>query len=231
MFDALQLREVVELHEKSFALLRWVRSALRSGSVSFAVVHETTDSAEAANEWIRRHLGNIPLDARPADDKLPMFSRLFVSFLATSFRLNPKAVRVVSECGCRCFCCSYLQAGPNLETRAPSKKDFRTAVDLKRIYLGKLVAEAGIPDAKGAVEILLATPAIAEAISAATWGAELLRRSEFTSQGEAVLALWREFTWCDGRPKRNSQVTARQILDAEQKIGAAIRSSQSTIAQ
>jgi hypothetical protein len=224
MFNSQQIHEVLELHQRSFALLRWVRASLKNGQVSFSVVHKATDSAAAANEWIGRHLGNLPADARPRAEQIPMFSRLFVSFLTTSYRLNPRAVRLVSECGCRCSYCAYLQAGPNLEPRVPSKKDTKTAVELKRIYLSGIAAELCISDAREAVGTLLDTKELSEGIAMATWGAELLRRSEFTSQGEAVLALWREFSRTDGSPRRRFEISASQIMEAERKIVAAMKS-------
>jgi hypothetical protein len=222
MFDPQRICDVLELHEKSFALLRWVRASLKRGLLSFAVVHETTDTALAAAEWIERHFKNIPEDARPRKEQLPMFSRLFVSFLTTSFQLNANAVRLVSNCGCRCSCCAYLQAGPNLDPRNPSKKDARTALELKRIYLGNLAAEGRVSNAGAAVDRLLGSSELAIDIALATWGAELLRRTEFVSQGEAVLALWRQFAWKNGAPNPKFQLTAFKLVEAEHKIVASL---------
>ncbi len=160
MFNFQRLARVLELHEKSFALLRWVRDSLKQGKISFSVVHQSSDTAVAAEEWIRRHLGNIPVEARPLEDDAAIFARLFVSFLTTSFRLNSNATRLISK-----------------------------------------------------------------SISRATWGSELLRRSVFASQGEAVLALWREFAWQNGSPKRKFKLTAQCLIEAEQAIADAIAES------
>src|SRR5688572_26875171 len=111
MLNAHQLEIVLDLHEKSFALLKWVRASLRRGTLSFNVVHSATDSAGAAREWIGRHFGSLPTDAKPGEEQLPIFARLFASFLTTSYKLNANAVRRVSDCGCWCSCCAYLQAG------------------------------------------------------------------------------------------------------------------------
>jgi hypothetical protein len=222
MFDPQRIHDVVGLHEKSFALLRWVRASLKRGLLSFAVVHETTDTALAAAEWIERHLENIPEGARPRKEQLPMFSRLFVSFLTTSFQLNANALRLVSDCGCRCSYCAYLQAGPNLDPRYPSKKDARTALELRRIYLGNLAAEGRVANAGAVVDRLLGSSELTIDIALATWGAELLRRAEFASQGEAVLALWRQFAWENGAPKPKFQLTAAKLVEAEHKIVASM---------
>ena len=52
MLEEAEIRRVLPLHEKSYALLRWTKNALRLGTLSFAVVHDATDSVDAAQEWI-----------------------------------------------------------------------------------------------------------------------------------------------------------------------------------
>ena len=88
MFDEQQVARVLDLHEKSYALLRWVNASLRSGRLTFTTVHGTSDSAAAAQEWIGRHLANIPDDARPHQSDVTVFARLFTSFLTTSFQIR-----------------------------------------------------------------------------------------------------------------------------------------------
>jgi hypothetical protein len=225
MFIEQDVCRIRDLHEKSYALLRWVKTLLQQGRLSFAVVHDAGDSAAAAQEWIQRHLVNIPGAARPDPADIPRFARLFVSFLATSFQLNPHSVRLVSACGCRCPFCSTLQAGPNLDPRTPSKKHSATARELKRIYLSRLASELALPDSPSAVEVVLGQRDLHVSVALAAWGAEMLRRSEFASQGEAVLALWREFAWEHDRPKRDFRITARGICDAERRICAALKAA------
>jgi hypothetical protein len=225
LFDPQQIHEIVDLHQRSYALLRWVRASLRKGLLSFSVIHGATDSASAANEWIRRHLKSIPEEARPREEQIPMFARLFASFLTTSFRLNSNSRRMISGCGCYCSYCAYLQAGPNLDPRTPSKKDVQTAVDLKRIYIAMLASQLGIPNASGVVDRVLGLSDLATDISMATWGAELVRRTEFASQGEAVLALWRQFAWEGNSPRAKFQITAKKLIEAERNIVRSIRAS------
>jgi hypothetical protein len=117
-----------------------------------------------------------------------------MSFLKTSFRLQPKAVRVATDCGCRC------------------------SFELKRLYVSRLAADA----APGAVDAVLGWADLREDVALATWGFEMLRRSEFASQGEAVLVLWREFAWEGGRPRRGFRLTARAIVEAERRVRAAL---------
>lgn len=225
MFNPPQLRTVLTLHEKSFALLRWVRSSLRTGRLSFAVVHDNTDSATAASEWIRRHLRNLPAGARPPEEQLDVFGRLFVSFLTTSYKLNPTSVRLTTSCGCYCSYCAFLQASPHLDPRNPSKRDFQTAQELKHIYLGKLASELQVTSPTAAIQQVISSKELAEPVALATWGAELIRRSEFASQGEAVLALWRQFAWKEDKPKSKFKLTADLLLAAEKDIVASLARS------
>ena len=191
MFDQQQVSRVLRLHEKSYALLRWVKASLRTGRLSFAIVHGASDSsAAAAREWIGRHLANIPDDARPEQVDVPTFARLFVSFLTTSFQLTTSSVKRVSDCGCYCEFCSYLRAGPGLDVRTPTKKHVATALELKRIYLARLASELTPQPPQALFEAVLGRSDLREQLAVATWGAEMLRRSEFSSQGEPVLALW-----------------------------------------
>ncbi|HWE38914.1 MAG TPA: hypothetical protein VG406_20360 [Isosphaeraceae bacterium] len=222
MLDEARVARVLRLHEMSYALLRWVQAALREGRLSFDVVHDAGDSAAAAEEWIRRHRANLPLAERPAEPDVPAFVCLFVSFLKTSFRLNADSTRLVSDRGCRCPFCSYLQAGPRLEPRTPSRKHAESARALERIYLTRLASELPTSPPSELVEAIVDVGDLRESVALATWGAEMLRRAEFASQGEAVLALWRAFAWKDGRPRKDFKLTARALCAAERRVRDAL---------
>jgi hypothetical protein len=228
MFDPTRLALVLDLHERSFAFLKWVRDALQLGSLSFSVVHTTADSSTAAIEWIERHQANIPCHVRSPEDQIPTFARLFVAFLTTSYKLWPAKTRRVSDCGCYCNWCSYLRSAPSLESRTPAKKDFQTARELKRIYVGRLAEELRLENAATAVESVVNLAALHEQVAVATWSAELMRRSEFASQGEAVLALWREFAWQNHQPRKKFRLQLAAILAAEQDVCAALRAANSS---
>ena len=209
MFDQARITAAIEMQRRSFALLKWVQDALRGGGLSFAVVHQTTDSAAAASEWMERNLANIPADARPAREEVPAFARLFTSYLTTSYTLSASTKRTVSYCGCYCSWCTYLRSSPDLIARSPTNKDVRAAKELKRLYLGDLAVEADVVDPLQAVERVVESSALHESVALCTWTTELLRRMEFASQGEAVLSLWREFAWKDGRAEKEIPASAR----------------------
>src|SRR5262245_45155276 len=134
MFDDKRLKHVLSLHDKSYVLLRWAKDSLERRTLSFNVAHQAMDSGASAEEWIRRHLENIPSTARPRAEDIASFSRLFASFVLTSFQLVENSVVVRSDCGCHCSFCSYLQAGPNLNLRNPSQKAKQVARELIAVY-------------------------------------------------------------------------------------------------
>lgn len=223
MFAQAELSTALELQQRSYALLKWVQGSLRGGGLSFAVVHQTTDSSAAASEWIGRHFANIPADARPAPEQVTVFARLFTSYLTTSFTLSASKQRTVSRCGCYCSWCTYLRSSPDLVPRSPTSKDVRDAKGLKRLYLSDLAVEADVVDPLAAVARVVESSALHQSVALCTWTVELLRRMEFASQGEAVLALWREFAWNGGAPKKKFQLRPERVLKAEQEVIVAMR--------
>ncbi len=222
MFEMKKLGRILKLHEKSYAMLRWAQDSLKRGSLSFGVAHDAMNLGSSAEEWIRRHLSSIPPSARPDPGDIPAFARLFASFILTSFNLKEDLTLLTSECGCRCSFCSRLRAGPKLVLRNPSRKAKATALELTGIYVKKLAVEMGIADADGKVRAVLANPDLQEHLAAAAWGNELLRRSEFASQGEGVLALWRGFAWKNGSPMRKFKLKADAICSAEKAVCEAL---------
>ncbi len=236
MFDEAELSQVLELHKKSYALLFWINESLRGGSLRFDVAHSAMSAADAAHEWLGRHLENLPLDCQPEKKQLLPFSMLFASYLTTSFDLatGPKTV-MRTDCGCTCPYCRYFSAADNLKVRRPSKKDKVSALELKLICLAALLADQGQDDGPLHVERLLADPDLTLDISLVTYANELIRRSRFASQGTGVLVLWREIAWENDTPRKpgkkrkgsKKKFTLQKdlILAAEKRILQAILSS------
>jgi len=219
MFDRNKLKTVVDLQERSFGLLRWVNRGMIAGTLRFDAVHGALSLADAAEEWVRRHYGMIPESVRPPLDQVRPFSHLFASYLATSYEVAD--TRTVSEQpGCYCDFCRRLIAVKNLRPRRPSKKARKEARALKLVLLRRLAAEMAIAANEVEFERLLDEPGdLAAAISWATYGQELLRRSEFASQGEGVLVLWREIAWDDhGRVSPKFRLTHEAFLAAEATV-------------
>ena len=216
MFDAEEIRRVVDLHQKSYALLKWVNDSLRAGTLSFGVIHEATTLSEAAADWLYRHAENLPAALRPNEGDLEPFAHLFVSYLTTSYYLKeePGTIRV-SRSGCYCRFCSYLSSANYLLVRTPDKKATCRAREMKELYLAGLARELGIVLPPAEREALLSHPTLAESVTYAAYGNELRRRSQFASQGEGILVLWREIAWQTGRLKKGFVLSAERILKSE----------------
>ncbi len=220
MIDILKLRQVLLLHEKAFALLKWVGSQMRRGPLDLSRVHTNMGVGDASEEWIRRNLCNLPDEVRPSEDELIPFARLFASYLRTSFEIGkPLPSRRLSSCGCYCSFCSYLSSAPYLKPRSLSKRARETAVELKRIYLRELAQDTDLEVNHCVVEELADAGApLARNAAMATYAKELIRRTEFVTQGEGVYALWREFAWVDGHPDRRFRLTAKAVEQAQASI-------------
>jgi hypothetical protein len=217
VFNPEELERIVSLQQKSYQLLRWVNDALRSGTLNFNKVHHAADVSGAAQEWVGRHFHSIPGDARPDAAELEPFARLFASYLTTSFDLIAQpGTRRVSSSGCYCAFCSYLAAADHLRVRNPDKKARQRAQQMKDLYLSSLADEAGVALSSSDRESLLSDPKIANDLAFAAYGRELIRRSQFASQGEGVLVLWREIAWDQkGKVKKGFTLSAERILQAE----------------
>lgn len=219
-----QLEEMIDLHTKSYALLKWVNHSLKQNTLKFDVMHQTMNASEAAAEWLRRHYAGIPLAIRPAEAKIEEFANFFSSYLTTSFDIIEKpGEQLRSYCGCFCPMCSYLSAADYLKVRRPSHKAYRRARALKRIYLASLGDALELPLIEDEIEQLLSNKELYLAISLTTYCNEQLRRTKFASQGEGVLVLWREIAWEGTAPKKGFRLEAEEILDAEKKIISVIQ--------
>lgn len=218
MFERQELDRMIELHEKSYHLLTWINQSLKTNSLSFHHIHHAMSVSEAAEEWIRRHLNNIPLDTRPKEVDIPPFARLFASYLTTSFELREKPGKRLYTPGCHCPMCGYLAAADHLRTKKITPKAKQEARHLKRVYLQTLATASELPLLEKELDMLLDNPHIVEELSLATYINELIRRSQFASQGEGILVLWREIAWEGTAPKKHFRLSTTAILNAEDTI-------------
>jgi hypothetical protein len=222
MFEKKELIRGIELQNKSWELLRWSNRALQAGQLTMAEVHQSMSMADAAEAWIRRNFHCFPTDIRPQNEEVGAFANFFASYLKTSYRLvNNKRV---SACGvCWCDFCSYLTSA--LVPRKPAKKAYGVAHGLKIILLRRLAEEMNLPYVEADLHEFLdgLDAATGRAVVTATYGQELLRRTEFLSQGEGVLVLWREMAWeRNGKVREGFKLTAELFLNAEKCVKGAL---------
>lgn len=222
MLDRARLDRLLDLHDKTYRLFLWVNTSLRGGGRTFAAVGGALSFSEAASDWLRRNREDLPEDVRPVPDELEEFSHLFVSYLSTSFEIVDN--RVVGVCG-GCFCCGALKLPRHLRARNPDAKARRDAEELKRICLRRLAEDLQLPLIEADLkEFVAAHEDLRIDLATVTYAQELERRSRFASQGEGVLALWREFAWTPGgRPRAKFRLKAEDLLAAEKRLAERLK--------
>lgn len=219
MFDPRELETTIALHRKTYELLRWIAKNLRGGRLDFTVVHRAMSAADAAREWLARHRENLPMELRPRQEMLDPFARLFSSYLTTSFELRESpGMKVATYCGCFCSWCAYLTSADHLQARRVTKHAQRNGEALARVYLQSLTDELEVQQPHEKIDRLLADAATTEPLAMAAYARELIRRTQFASQGLGVLALWRKFAWRNGSPRRNFELKADDVLMAEKRL-------------
>ena len=188
---------------------------MESGLVSFQVMHQATSSSDAACEWLRRHQANLPTHARPDDDDWMALANLLVSYFATSFTLTATpSTRVIPKMCC-CGWCSTIISVNHLVARTPQKKDFQTAAQLCDLFVESLAAEDGVSLTTKRRQLLSENSSLAFEVSHLAYVRELLRRTEFASQGTGVLALWRTIAWKNNNPTPDYHLTTDRVLESQ----------------
>ncbi len=220
MFDHDEITRVVALQEKSYGLLTWVNASIKAGTLRFDVMHQALTASQAAEEWIGRHLANIPPTTRPTPEDLPTFASLFASFLMASFELekSPRTI-LTSYCGCFCSWCTFLAAGSHLKTKKITKSARQKAKNLKLNLLEELAVENDLDYETDVLSKFAHNKHFRTDVSLITYADELLRRNRSLSHGDAALVLWREIAWADNkRPKKKFRLSANEILAAETRV-------------
>jgi hypothetical protein len=215
MHDRTTLDRILRLHRASYDLLRWVSKSLDSGGLSFATVHRNMGAGDAAADWLTQNYGSLPPACRPALEDLRPFGFLLASYLSTSFELPSRPVPYLVT-SCCCDCCGYLASGRRLVVRTPSAKDVGQAHRLKAIWLKELAEESGVAFDTEVEGAFFSDRQRSHELAFVAYAAELVRRSEFASQGHGVLALWRSIAWKDGHPIKRFELTTGRVLEAQQ---------------
>lgn len=206
MLDPAELKRAIALHEKAFGLLLWLNRSFRSGRRTLQSVRGALTLADAARDWLRRNHAQIPEEFRPGPAEIEALSLQFTSFLSTSFEV----VRTARLRCAGCFCCGWWDPTTHLRARNPGKKAARDARELKRVALRELAREvqAWLPPEREERFLDLS------ALTRVTYARELVRRSRFASQGEGVLALWREMPEGDRLSLKSMLAAEREVLEA-----------------
>lgn len=218
MFVEADLRRVLDLQERAYALFQWMGTAIEKGFISFGAAQAHASDTDAARVWMRRHYEDLPSHARPAVEDMDDFMGLFNSFLKTSLTLVEEPERRLYSPHAHCFCpwCSWWADIPRIQPKRLSTADKRKAEKMMGVFLEGLAEKKGVGLNPVLTKDFLQDARLRERLAICTYGAELFRRMRGDSSGPAGLALWRMFAWLPtGSPRKGFKLTAPLVLEAE----------------
>ena len=221
MLEPSALARAVDLQARSHALLQWLGHAVDNGVVSFKAAHGNASIAAVGRAWIDDNYDNLPPRMRPSREDLVDYSGLFATYLENSFELVAHPGTRPYSPGARCFCawCSWLVDAPHLKTRTPSAEDKKRARRMMRDAVKRVAFDQGVYVSDAAIDAIAEDPALREKLALCAYGADLFHRMRGVAVGPAALALWRTFAWLpSGSPRKNFELTAEMMLDAERDI-------------
>lgn len=216
MLPADRLRLAIDIHARSYRLLRWVAEAVEKGFIPATRAHEYADAAESALDWLDEHYLNLPANVRPERTMLREFANYFSTYVTTSFDIVEQPGRkLVSSCGCYCPMCSHLINAPHLQVKQPSHKDKQRARKLMADRVQQLALEEKLRVTRERAEQIVASPTIRRAAGFSAYGHWLIKRLDGLTDGKSILALWREIAWL-----RTGSPIARFVLKYDDFVAA-----------
>lgn len=219
-----ELNRVLDLQNKAYGLLLWIDDQARHQPDLLSEKNvEAWRSVASCEDWVRRMIGTVPRDLRPEESDIPAFAHLMSSFFNTSFRVEEKTTS-----NWRNSYDSYIverrkRLLPGIsttrKTKAQKEKTLESARHLQLIALEELAIENDFDLSREQLETLAHQSQIQNALNLFSYAHELMRRSQFASQGAAVHALWNTMDK-KTRQKLNTEV----IWQAREKLLEEVRS-------
>jgi hypothetical protein len=225
MLPADRLQFALDIHTRSYRLLRWVADAISKGFIPATRAHEYADVTDSAYDWIEEHYLNLPTDARPERSQLRPYANFFATYMMSSFDIvEQPGMRLVDLCGCRCRFCSILVKAPHLQTKKLSKREKQRALRLMADRVEQLAIEEQIACAPERAEAIATGEATRRAAGYSAYGHWLIKRLDGLTDGPSILALWREIAWNkSGSPIPKFELKQADFVAAEQSLVRAIR--------
>ncbi len=225
-----QLQLALDIHARSYKLLRWLAGAINAGEIPIPRVtspRHAEDVTEATLDWIRPLHPALPSDMRPDPDKLEEFAAFFGTYLTSSFDLanDPGTVlRNPSDGSCFCPICARIVSGSHLKTKKLYAAEKHRAYLLMIHRLCDLANEHELTLSQSAAEALIEDSEHRMAAAYSTYGYWLIQRMKGLTDGASILALWREFAWTrQGSPRKEFTLKYDDIAESETKLVASIR--------
>lgn len=198
--NIVELENVLDLQKRAYSLLLWTGK-----EASNLLDQQSLSSSSRCVHWLKHHLNEFPIDLRPAPAELDQFAMMFTSFFNTSFRLEGtgRSARLVRG--------RKFKDGRN--RKYAQGRAAEAAGDLSRTAVASLAETEGIVVRDQFVSKILKDESLADSVGLWSYACELVRRSQFASQGPAVHHLWLELDQ-EKRKRLNAEEIwkARSIL-------------------
>ncbi len=215
-----RLTLAIDIHSRSYKLLRWVADAIGKGFIPVTRAHQYANSRDAALDWIEQHYWNFPAELRPDRLYLREFASFFATYVTSSFDVIERpGTRKVSSCGCYCPLCVQIVNAPFLQPKKLTKRDRERAIELMADRVTALAREEGIAaDTQHVAAVVRGVQTRRQAAYSA-YGHWLIERLDGHSAGRAVLSLWREIAWnSTGAPIAGFTLRYQDFIDAEDAL-------------
>lgn len=226
MLAADRLTLAIDIHSRSYQLLRWIAEAVTKGFIPATRAHHYANTGDAAFAWMQDHYLSIPETMRPDERHLREFANFFGTYVTSSFDLiEQPGARLDSRCGCYCSLCAQLVNAPHLQALKLKPRDKQRANRLMVDRVTALASEENIAVTDPTVVAIVRGDTTRRSAAYSTYGDWLIRRLDGDTDGPAVLALWREIAWeRTGSPIKKFQLHYKDFIDAEELLAETLRS-------
>lgn len=231
--NATEIDRILQLHRSAYELLRWINQRA-AGDPLLLSDHNLKrwSSGSSCELWMRENCGTFPKCLRPAEEDFQAFANLFSSFLHTSFRpVESSTVPALDDWGEPAWIKRdrrKLMAG-SPKGKKSSKAKSRTAQSMRElclIALEKLAREENVIPVRQDLERISSETSLRCALILWTYFQELNRRATWTSQGDAVLELWKAM-----EKTEREDMNSSRILKARSALIEALNASSSRASQ
>ncbi len=228
MFTQDTLEKAIRIQQLGYKMLMWFADEVDQHRISLAAIHDNTSPREAILDWLKTFYDYMPSYLLPRRAELTEFSNYFASYLTSSFDLKEEpGMQLAGQGGCFCNLCIRLTNASHLKAKKPQKLDKREAMDKRIAIIGALAQEISSPISHKTAEALANSSQYLRDVAYLAYAKSLLERISGSEGGVYALVLWRQFAWKpEGSPIRGFELSAADILAAEEKVKAAIFQSE-----
>jgi hypothetical protein len=218
MLSRERLLLAIDIHSRSYKLLRWIGAAIEKGQVPVERAEQHSDSPDAAFEWVRKNYQVLPSELKPDEVHLREFASFFWTYLTSSFDViaSPGKLLQPGDWGCSCPMCARITHASHLQPKKLTKADKRRAVELMLDRIAALAEEECLAVTPERCSRIAGDPETRRFAAYSTYGYWLINRLSGYTEGPAVLALWREIAWNEkGSPIQGFSLRYEDFASAE----------------